>query len=173
MWNKVKAEYEKKSKMVTVDMRRKLQDEKCPEGGDVKAHLMKLQTIREGLIAMGADPGDENFVAIVLGSLPTSYETYLSALTGTATLLGKTLDPDIVLKVSTMRPNERLCRPKREAREKLYFTVEIVAKDQRNAQIGWNATTATRKVTWQKTAGQREVAKKVRTHEGKAKERPT
>jgi len=97
MWNKVKAEYEKKSKMVTVDMRRKLQDEKCPEGGDVKAHLMKLQTIREGLIAMGADPGDENFVAIVLGSLPTSYETYLSALTGAATLLGKTLDPDIVL----------------------------------------------------------------------------
>jgi len=46
---------------------------------------------------MGADPGDENFVAIVLGSLSISYETYLLALTGTATLLGKTLDPDIVL----------------------------------------------------------------------------
>jgi len=94
--------------------RRKLQDEKCPEEGDVKAHLMKLQTIREGLIAMGVDPGDENFVAIVLGSLPTSYETYLSALTGTATLLGKTLDPDIVLqgindeaKQKTMQTKER------------------------------------------------------------------
>jgi len=100
--------------MVTVYMQRKLQDEKCPEGGDVKDHLMKLQTIQEGLIAMGADPGDKNFVAIVLGSLLTLYETYLSALTGAATLLGKTLDPDIVLqgindeaKQKTMQTKER------------------------------------------------------------------
>jgi transposase InsO family protein len=97
MWGKVKDEYEKKSKMVTVDLRRKLQDERCADGGDVKAHLDKLRTIRADLIAMAADPGDDNFVAIVLGSLPTSYETYLSALTGAATLLGKTLDPDTVL----------------------------------------------------------------------------
>jgi len=72
-----------------------------------------------------------------------------------------------------MRPNERPCRPKREVREKLYFIVEMATKDQRNAQIGWNVTTATRKVTWQKTAEQRKVAKKVRIHERKAKERPT
>ncbi len=97
MWEKVKSEYEKKSKMVTVDLRRKLQDERCAEGGDVKTHLTKLQSIREDLIAMGADPGDDNFVAIVLGSLPTSFETYLSALTGASTLLGKALDPDMVL----------------------------------------------------------------------------
>jgi len=114
MWNKVKAEYEKKSKMVTVDMRRKLQDKKCPEEGDVKAHLMKLQTIREGLIAMGTNPGDENFVAIVLGSLPASYKTYLLALTGAATLLGKTLNPNMVIqginneaKQKTMQTKER------------------------------------------------------------------
>ncbi|KAK0499092.1 hypothetical protein EDD18DRAFT_1155373, partial [Armillaria luteobubalina] len=78
MWEKVKSEYEKKSKMVMVD-------------------LTKLQSIHEDLIAMGADPGDDNFVAIVLGSLPTSFETYLSALTGTSTLLGKALDPNMVL----------------------------------------------------------------------------
>jgi hypothetical protein len=97
MWEKVKDEYEKKSKMVTVYLRRKLQDEQCADGGDVKGHLDKLRTIRADLIAMSADPGDDNFVAIVLGSLPSSYETYLSALTGAATLLGKTLDPDTVL----------------------------------------------------------------------------
>ncbi|SJL02247.1 uncharacterized protein ARMOST_05573 [Armillaria ostoyae] len=97
MWEKVKSEYEKKSKMVTVDLRRKLQDERCAEGGDVKTHLTKLQSICEDLIAMGADPGDDNFVAIVLGSLPASFETYLSALTGASTLLGKALDPDMVL----------------------------------------------------------------------------
>ena len=38
MWNKVKAEYEKKSKIVTVNIQRKLQDEKYPEGEDVKCY---------------------------------------------------------------------------------------------------------------------------------------
>ncbi len=97
MWEKVKTEYEKKSRMVTVDLRRKLQDERCVEGGDVKAHLTKLQSLREDLTAMGADPGDDNFVTIVLGSLPSSFETYLSVLTGASTLLGKTLNPNMVL----------------------------------------------------------------------------
>ncbi|KAJ7495247.1 hypothetical protein FB451DRAFT_1477843 [Mycena latifolia] len=97
MWEKVKEEYEKKSKMVTVDLRQKLQDERCADGVDVKTHLDKLRTMRADLIAMSTDPGDENFVAIVLGSLPASYETYLSALPGhqqqsrleTARLTGK------------------------------------------------------------------------------------
>jgi len=123
MWNKVKAEYEKKSKMVTVDMRRKLQDEKCPEGGDVKAHLMKLQTIREGLITMGADLRDENFVAIVLGSLPTSYKTYLSVLTGAATLLGKALDPDIVLQCINDEAEQKTMQTKeRGEREAAFYS---------------------------------------------------
>ncbi|PBK99303.1 hypothetical protein ARMGADRAFT_919771, partial [Armillaria gallica] len=69
----------------------------CAEGGDVKTHLMKLQSICEDLIVMGVDPGDDNFVAIVFGSLPTSFETYLSVLTGVLTLLGKALNPDMVL----------------------------------------------------------------------------
>jgi len=34
-----------------------------------------------------------------------------------------------------MRPNKRLCRIKREEREKLYSIVETAAKDQRAAQI--------------------------------------
>jgi len=49
------------------------------------------------IITIDTDPGNENFVAIVLGSLSASYKTYLSALTGAATLLGKTLNPDMVL----------------------------------------------------------------------------
>jgi len=48
----------------------------------VHNNLIKLQTIWEGLIAIGTNPKDKNFVAIVLESLPASYETYLSVLTG-------------------------------------------------------------------------------------------
>jgi hypothetical protein len=37
MWEAVKSQREKKSRMVTVDMRRRLQAEKCAEHGDVRA----------------------------------------------------------------------------------------------------------------------------------------
>jgi hypothetical protein len=95
MWKKVKDEFEKKSKMMVVDLRRKLQEERCPENGDVRTHLQKLQTIREDLISMGADPGDDNFIAILLGSLPISYDPYLAALTATSALLTTTLTPTL------------------------------------------------------------------------------
>ena len=45
MWEAVKDQREKKSQMVTVDMRCKLQAEKCPESGDVRTHLNKLQAM--------------------------------------------------------------------------------------------------------------------------------
>jgi len=108
----------KKSKMVTVDMQRKLQNEKCPEGGDVKAYLMKLQTIQEGLITMDTDPGNENFIAIVLGSLLV---TYLSALTGTATLLGKTLNSDMVLQEINNKTEQKTMQNKERNKRKATF----------------------------------------------------
>ncbi len=46
---------------------------------------------------MGADPGDENFVAILLGSLLPLYDPYLAVLTAMSALLNKTLDPDTYL----------------------------------------------------------------------------
>jgi hypothetical protein len=45
MWKKVTEEFEKKSKMVIVDLRRRLQDECCTKTGNVRTHLEKLQTL--------------------------------------------------------------------------------------------------------------------------------
>ncbi|KAG7443513.1 uncharacterized protein BT62DRAFT_850113, partial [Guyanagaster necrorhizus] len=98
MWEKVKDEFEKESKMMTVDLRRKLQEERLPENGDIKAHLTKLKSLRQDLTAIGAHPGDENFAAMLLGSLPSSYDPYLAALTAASALLNKTLDPDTYLR---------------------------------------------------------------------------
>lgn len=98
LWKKVSAEFEKKLKMVTVDLRHRLQDERCNENAKVKTHLEKLQTLRTDLIGMGANPGDKNFTAIILGSLPPSYDPYLSAITATSTLLAKVLSPDDLIR---------------------------------------------------------------------------
>ena len=93
MWDAVKNQREKKSRMVTVDLRRKLQAEKCTEQGDVRAHLNKLQVMREDLASMGGSIADEDFTSIVLGSIPPSYDTYIAAISATSTLLNQTLSP--------------------------------------------------------------------------------
>ena len=79
--------------MLTVDLRRKLQVEKCPEHGDMRAHLNKLQMMREDLASMGASIADEDFTSIILGSIPPSYDTYIAAITATSTLLNQVLTP--------------------------------------------------------------------------------
>jgi hypothetical protein len=91
MWEAVKSQREKKSRMVTVDMRRRLQAEKCAEKGDVHTHLNKLLALREDLASMGGSITDEDFTTIVLGSIPQSYDTYIAAITATSSLLNQTL----------------------------------------------------------------------------------
>ena len=93
MWDAVANKREKKPRMVTVDLRRKLQSEKCDESGDVCAHLIKLQTMREDLASMGRSISDEDFTSIILGSIPLSYDTFISTMSATFTLLGSSLSP--------------------------------------------------------------------------------
>src|ERR1700678_45668 len=93
MWEAVKNQREKKSRMVTVDMRRRLQAEKCAEHRDVRVHLNKLLAMRENLAPMGGSINDKDFTSIVLGSIPQSYDTYIAAITATSTLLDQTLSP--------------------------------------------------------------------------------
>ena len=91
MWDAVKDQREKKSHMVTVDMRQKLQSEKCNEHGDVCLHLIKLQIMWEDLALMGGSISDEDFTSIILRSIPQSYDLYIAAITATSSLLNKTL----------------------------------------------------------------------------------
>ena len=93
MWDAVRSQREKKSCMVTMDMRQKLQSEKCSKHEDVRTHLVKLQTMRENLASMGGAISDEDFTSIILGSIPQSYNTYITAITATSSLLNQTLSP--------------------------------------------------------------------------------
>ena len=77
--------------MVTVDLHCKWQVEKCPEHGDMRAHLNKLQTMCEDLALMGASIADEDFTSIILGSIRPLYNTYIAAITATSTLLNQVL----------------------------------------------------------------------------------
>jgi len=64
-------------------------------------HLSKLRLMREDLAAMGHAPGDDELYAIILGSLPYSFEPFISALNATLSVLGTILSPDDLMQAFT------------------------------------------------------------------------
>ncbi|PPQ86723.1 LOW QUALITY PROTEIN: hypothetical protein CVT26_004429 [Gymnopilus dilepis] len=98
IWEALASDFENRSRMVSVDLRRRLQLEHCAEKGDVRAHFTKLRTMREDLAAMGQPPTEDDFYAIILGSLPTSYDPFISAVTATSSVVGMNLSPDELMR---------------------------------------------------------------------------
>jgi len=80
MFEALANEFEHKSRMVSVDLRRRLQDQRCGEKEDLRTHFSKLRSMREDLAAQGHSPSDDDFYAIILGSLPSSFDPYVSAI---------------------------------------------------------------------------------------------
>jgi hypothetical protein len=97
--------------MVSVDLRRRLQDQKCLEKGDVVAHFTTLRMMREDLAAMGHPPSDD-FYAIILGSLPLSYDPYISAVSATSSVTGTTLSADNLMLTITEEYERRNLKAK-------------------------------------------------------------
>ena len=68
---------------------------------DVQTHFGTLQTMYEDLASMGHAPVEDNFYAIVIGSLPPSYDPFVSALNTTSSVVGSFLTPDNLMQSIT------------------------------------------------------------------------
>ena len=112
IWTELENHYQNRSRMVSVDLRRRLQDQKCLEKGDIVAHFAVLRTMREDLCAMGHPPNEDDFYAIILGSLPPSFEPYISAVNATSSVLGSTLSADDLMLTITEEYERRVLRSK-------------------------------------------------------------
>ncbi|THH02199.1 hypothetical protein EW026_g594 [Hermanssonia centrifuga] len=93
---------------------------------DMRVHFTKLCTMQENLAAMGHPLSDDNFYAIILGSLPSSYKPYISAVTATSSVLGTTLSPnDLMLTLTEEYEQSALCAKgtrKENGGEAAFFT---------------------------------------------------
>ena len=96
-WDLLKSDFEKRSRMFMVDLRQRLQNERCKDNGNIHTHFDTMRTMREDLAALGDDLNDEDFSAMLLGSLPRSYDSYLSAVTAALSVLGTKLTPDALM----------------------------------------------------------------------------
>ena len=83
IWKALEDHFQKRSKMVAIDLRRHIQNQHCGDKDDIITHFATLRTMREDLAAMGQKLEDMDFYSIVMGSLPSSYDPYISAVNAT------------------------------------------------------------------------------------------
>jgi hypothetical protein len=74
MWKEIRTLHEGKSALVKADVRKCMLLARCDEGGDVKAHFGELNRLRQIMAGMGTIVDDEDYVAIVMGLLPDTYQ---------------------------------------------------------------------------------------------------
>jgi hypothetical protein len=94
IWQALTKDFQNKSRMVSVDLRRRLQQQRCAEKGDVRSHFATLRTMREDLASMGHPPTEDDFYAIVIGSSLLSMTHSSQPLTPRLVFLASFLTPD-------------------------------------------------------------------------------
>jgi hypothetical protein len=101
IWAKVCKIHEGKMELVQIDLCHRLQELRCEEGGDMKAHFGEQLCLRELLAGMGASIEDCDFYMITLGSLPESYRPLVSSINAAAKIAQKVLTPYELVSVVT------------------------------------------------------------------------
>jgi hypothetical protein len=117
IWTELGKHFEKRSRMVSIDLRRRLQELRCTEKGNVVEHFATMRTMREVLASMGESLTENDFYAIIMGSLPTSYDSYLSALNATSSVLGTHLSAEDLMLSLTEEYERRALRSKGDKKD--------------------------------------------------------
>jgi len=99
IWDAICEIYEAKSDLVQADLRSRLQSMKCGEKDDIRTHLTTMMTLHEELTGMGAHVIDRDFMAMVIGSLPTSLHGIIRTTTAAIRASGRIITSDIVIAV--------------------------------------------------------------------------
>ena len=74
IWDFLVTEFEGRSHIVVLELRRKLQSQRCQEKADLHAHFDHMFALREELATLGQSIDDSEFSAILLTSLSMAYD---------------------------------------------------------------------------------------------------
>ena len=107
LWEAMCAKHEKKALNVMVDIRHHIYELKCEDESQVRTHLETLTKMQEQLAGMGAGLPNNDFITVILGSLPKSYRPLINAISMSATHVKVSLKPNKVIE-SLLDEFERL-----------------------------------------------------------------
>jgi hypothetical protein len=116
MWKEIKTLHEGKSALVKADVRKHMLLARCDEGGDVKAHFGELNRLRQIMAGMGAIVDDEDYTAIIMGSLPDSYRPIISALEAATGYSSKVVTAQELITAVNVEYEHKLLRNPQSAR---------------------------------------------------------
>ena len=74
-------------------------------------HFNTICTMREEPASLGTILSEPDFTTIILGSLPKSYDQFLSAITVVASILKQELNPDNLMQIIINEYNQKSTRP--------------------------------------------------------------
>ena len=97
-WDALVTEMTKKLKMVLTSLQQQLRNMKCSEEDDLRQYLDEAQDLFAHLNDMGAKMENSEFLDIILGALPPSYESVMNALTTSLEEVGKPIEIDSIIK---------------------------------------------------------------------------
>ena len=135
MWEALKKLHEERSRVTRVTLLRKFRNLKCEEEGDVRTHFDELAHMREQLAAMGKTIDEDDYVDILLASLPSSYQPSVSAINASTRLGNNTIKSDDVIQLMTDE-YERLTQDNKKAQpsQDQAFTADSKRKECTNCK---------------------------------------
>ena len=134
VWAKLKELFEGKSRSVLVDLGRKFQNTRCGENDDVRVHLEKIANLRERLASLGRTIGDAEYTSVLIGSLPTSYDSAINSLVNSYDATDRDLTSTAVIRVATNEQEKRQLRKSDDKKQEEAFTVEDRQSKRKNIE---------------------------------------
>ena len=135
VWDDLKKIFEGRTRSLLIDLGRKLQNTKCGEDDDVRAHFESLANFREQLAAMGQNISDEQYTNTLMSSLPPSYDANISIITTNADMASTTITSDTVVRIITDEYDKRMlkkAKPKSTQEEAFAAEAQKSKKKKRN-----------------------------------------
>ena len=111
-WDALKANFKRRLHMIMIELCKQLQDTCCTENGNICTYLNNIWTMQEELASLGMILSEPDFSPIVLGSLPKSYDQFLSTVTTTASVLKQELNPEDLIQTIIDEYNWWSTRPR-------------------------------------------------------------
>ena len=100
VWNTIKAIHQSRSRMIIVDLGNKIRGTRLAENSNARIHFAKLQDMQEQLTSTGHDIDDDEFMSILLGSIPAPYEIIMGGMSAAAHSTGNPISPEHVIQMA-------------------------------------------------------------------------
>lgn len=134
MWDTIKAIYQTRSKMATIDLTQKSQSTKLQNEGDTHTHLSHLMDLREQLTALGKTLDDDEFTSTLLSSLPSSYRSVIHSINAAADQMGTPVTPNRVIQLVTNKYDNRTRNQGKNGPDEAFAANGQKRRDMRNIE---------------------------------------